>query len=222
MSGSPKPQESFRNVRKVLGKSMSSLGSFLDFHLAGFWYITAPMCTLWVVDFEESAKKSYVCLQNCCISLDFTHFDVRGKLHSLWVKICWSWNSYNRNIVPGQAESIAGDWLTWWRIIFRNFCQKNIKNIFKNFDFFRKIFSFFRFRKSENLSKNRKIEKIENFRKFAKIEIWKMKTYPENFQNFWKYFLIFFLANVSKYDPSSRYPISRDEFRTTATIFRVF
>ena len=49
MSGSPKPQESFRNVRKVLGKSMSSLGSFLDFHLAGFRYITAPLCTLWTV-----------------------------------------------------------------------------------------------------------------------------------------------------------------------------
>ena len=30
------------------------------------------------------------------------------------------------------------------------------------------------------------------------------------------------MANVSEYDPSSRYPISRDEFRTMATIFRVF
>ena len=30
------------------------------------------------------------------------------------------------------------------------------------------------------------------------------------------------MAKVSKYDPSSRYPISRDEFRTTATIFRLF
>ena len=29
-----------------------------------------------VVDFEESAKKSYVCLQNFCISLDFTDFDL--------------------------------------------------------------------------------------------------------------------------------------------------
>ena len=34
--------------------------------------------------------------------------------------------------------------------------------------------------------------------------------------------MVFFLAKVSKYDPSSRYPISRDEFRTTATIFRLF
>ena len=37
-----------------------------------------------------------------------------------------------------------------------------------------------------------------------------------------KIFFDIFLAKVSKYDPSSRYPISRDEFRTTATIFRLF
>ena len=30
------------------------------------------------------------------------------------------------------------------------------------------------------------------------------------------------MAKVSQYDPSSRCPISRDEFRTSATIFRLF
>ena len=54
-------------------------------------------------------------------------------------------------------------------------------------------------------------------KKFRNI---KMKIFSKNFQNFWKSFLIFFWANVALYKSSSLYSISRDEFRTTVTIFR--
>ena len=30
-----------------MDNSTSSLDRFWDFHLPGFWYITAPICTLW-------------------------------------------------------------------------------------------------------------------------------------------------------------------------------
>ena len=93
-----------------------------------------------------------------------------------------------------------------------------ISKIWKFPDF--RFFSF-SFRKFSDLKifRFRKKRKSENFQI---SEIWEMKIFPEKFQNFWKYFLIFFWATVSKCDPSSRYPISRDEFRTTATIFRLF
>ena len=92
--------------------------------------------------------------------------EVRGKFHSLWVKICWSWNSNNHNIVTGQAEFIAGDWITWWRFKFRlSICKKNISNfIFKSCEKFQKTFSF------------SKIEKSENFR-FCLLEYF---PFPEN------------------------------------------
>ena len=145
---------------------------------------------LMVVDFEESAKKSYVCLQKFCFSLDFTHFDVRGKLHSLWVKICWSWNSNNRNIVTGQAEFIAGDWITWWRFKFRLYAKKILSNfIFKSFENFQKIFSFSKIEKSEISKSEKYFLKMENIPK-AKIENFqifrfrKMKIFSENFENF--------------------------------------
>ena len=78
------------------------------------------------------------------------------------------------------------------------------KNIFKNFEKNRKIFSFSRFRKSEkskkvesfrNLEKSGKSENLkicpdfENFNFFFDFqisEIWKMKIFSENFQNFKK------------------------------------
>ena len=76
--------------------------------------------------------------------------EVRGKFHSLWVKICWSWNSNNRNIVTGQAEFIAGDWITWWRFKFRLYAKKILSNfIFKRFEKNQKIFSFSKIEKSE-------------------------------------------------------------------------
>ena len=76
------------------------------------------------------------------------------------------------------------------------------KNIFKNFEKNRKIFSFSRFRKSEkskkveifrNLEKSGKsenlkicpdFEKFQLFSIFQISEIWKMKTFSDFFQNF--------------------------------------
>ena len=76
--------------------------------------------------------------------------EVRGKFHSLWVKICWSWNSNNRNIVTGQAEFIAGDWITWWRFKFRLYAKKKYQILFlkvlKNFRIY------FHFPKSKNMN----------------------------------------------------------------------
>ena len=115
------------------------------------------------------------------------------------------------------------------------------KNIFKNFEKNRKIFSFSRFRKSE---KSKKIEMFRILKLFSDFPIFPIFSDFEKFRFFrffrfpksgkWKYFLIFFFkkfwkcflikisAKVSKYKSSSRYPISRDEFWTTATIFRLF
>ena len=137
--------------------------------------------------------------------LDFTDFDVRGKLHSLWVKICWSWNSNNRNIVTGQAEFIAGDWITWWRFKFRLYAKKYYQILFlKVLKNFRKYFHFpksknlkifdFVFWKSEisesEISKSEKyFLKMENIpkakiKKFQIFRFWKMKIFSENFQIF--------------------------------------
>ena len=155
-----------------------------------------------VVDFEESAKKSYVCLQKFCISLDFTHFDVRGKLHSLWVKICWSWNSNNRNIVTGQAEFIAGDWITWWRFKFRLYAKKKLSNfIFKIFEKFRKIFSF------------SKIEKSENFR-FCLLEIWDIEIWNIEI---WEIF-----SENGKYSKSQNQKISDFSILENENFFWIF
>ena len=158
-----------------------------------------------VVDFEESAKKSYVCLQHFCISLDFTHFDVRGKLHSLWVKICWSWNSYNRNIVPGQAESIAGDWITWWRFKFRLYAKKYYQILFLKD--LKKIRKYFHFPKSKNLKKFRFW--LLEIRDISQISIFQISisqiSKSQNRQNFWffdfgkwKYFLKIFKTFKNK------------------------
>ena len=88
-------------------------------------------------------KNSCRCLQKFWFCSHFLQTEVRGKFHSLWVKICWSWNSNNRNIVTGQAEFIAGDWITWWRFKFRLYAKKILSNfIFKSFEKFQKIFSF--------------------------------------------------------------------------------
>ena len=95
-------------------------------------------------------KKSCRCLQKFWFCSHFLQTEVRGKFHSLWVKICWSWNSNNRNIVTGQAEFIAGDWITWWRFKFRLYAKKILSNfIFKSFENFQKIFSFSKIEKSE-------------------------------------------------------------------------
>jgi hypothetical protein len=59
--------------------------------------------------------------------------------------------------------------------------QKLSKSIFKKFENFREMFSFFGFRKNENCQKMKKNRKSENFQIF---EIWKMKIFPEIFQNF--------------------------------------
>ena len=108
------------------------------------------------------------------------------------------------------------------------------KTIFKKFRNFRKIFSFFRFWKfsdffdfefrnifsfpyDNNGMKMKNISKLKNLEFF---EIWKMKIFPENFQICGKSFLIKCSATFEHDDASSLYPISRDEFRTTATIFR--
>jgi len=95
-------------------------------------------------------KKSCTCLQKFWFCSHFLQTEVRGKFHSLWVKICWSWNSNNRNIVTGQAEFIAGDWITWWRFKFRLYPKKILSNfIFKRFEKIQKIFSFSKIEKSE-------------------------------------------------------------------------
>ena len=110
-------------------------------------------------------KKKMTCLQKFWFCSHFLQTEVRGKFHSLWVKICWSWNSNNRNIVTGQAEFIAGDWITWWRFKFRLYAKKILSNfIFKSFENFQKIFSF------------SKIEKSENFR-FCLLEIWDIEIW---------------------------------------------
>ena len=111
----------------------------------------------------------------------------------------------NRNIVTGQAEFIAGDWITWWRFKFRLYAKKILSNfIFKSFEKFQKIFSFSKIEKSENFrfclleiwdieiwnieiweifSENGKYSKSEN-RNFSDFRFWKMKIFSENFQNF--------------------------------------
>ena len=59
----------------------------------------------------------------------------------------------NRNIVTGQAEFIAGDWITWWRFKFRLYAKKTLsKFIFKSFENFQKIFSFSKIKKSDFFS----------------------------------------------------------------------
>ena len=111
------------------------------------------------------SKKSCRCLQNFWFSSHFLQTEVRGKFHSLWVKICWSWNSNNRNIVTGRAEFIAGDWITWWIFIFHLYAKKILSNfILKRFEKNQKIFSF------------SKIEKIWNFR-FCLLEIWDIEIW---------------------------------------------
>ena len=69
--------------------------------------------------------------------------------------------------------------------------KKISKNIFKNFENFREIFSFFRFRKSENFQISIFSLSYRTFSDFFQFhikndifEIWKMKIFPENFQNF--------------------------------------
>ena len=146
-------------------------------------------------------KKSCICLQKFWFCSHFLQTEVRGKFHSLWVKICWSWNSNNRNIVTGQA--------TWWRFKFRLYAKKILSTfIFKRFENFQKIFSF------------SKIERSENFR-FCLLEIWDIEIwnigiweiFSENgkysksqnqkksdFVDFgkWKYFLKFFKSFKNK------------------------
>ena len=76
--------------------------------------------------------------------------------------------SLSCGIHRGRLDSVMKDHIS------KLLPKKISKNIFKNFENFREIFAFSRFRKSEIFSKNRKIEKIEkikNFRKFSKTEI---------------------------------------------------
>ena len=150
-------------------------------------------------------KKSCTCLQKIWFCSHFLQTEVRGKFHSLWVKICWSWNSNNRNIVAGLAEFIAGDWITWWRFKFRLHAKKILsKFIFKSFEKFRKYFHFpksknlkifdFVFWKSEisksEISKSEKyFLKMENIpkvkiKKFQIFRFWKMKIFSKFFQIF--------------------------------------
>ena len=68
--------------------------------------------------------------------------------------------------------------------------------------------------------KKKKYSETQNRKNLKIFEIWKMKIVSEIFQNFWKSFLIKISANFAHDDASSLYPISRDEFRTTVTIFR--
>ena len=80
------------------------------------------------------------------------------------------------------------------------------------------MFSFFGFRFLKNF------ENFWFFRFFWKISDFRNLKNENIFRKFSKFLKIFFdifLAKVSKYDPSSRYTISGDEFRTMATIFRV-
>ena len=153
----------------------------------------------------ESPKKSSTHLHFRWFSAKSCYFRLLGKFHSLWVKICWSWNSNNRNIVTARAEFIAGDWIMWWRFKFRLYAKKKLSNfIFKRFENFHKIFSFSKFEKSENfrflLLEFQKIflrflrflrfrkyfsdfqkTKLKNFQIFR---FWKMKIFSENFQIF--------------------------------------
>ena len=99
-------------------------------------------------------------------------------------------NANNRNIATGQAEFIAGDWITWWRFKFRLYAKKILSNLlFKSFETFQKIFSFSKIEKSEISKSERYFLKMENIPK-AKIEnfqifrLWKMKIFSEKFQNF--------------------------------------
>ena len=141
-------------------------------------------------------KKSCICLQKFWFCSHFLQTEVRGKFHSLWVKICWSWNSNNRNIVTGQAEFIAGDWLTWWSFKFRLYAKKyyqilflKVLKIFRkyfHFDFwsifhFQKIFLRFRYFRFRYLRFPK--DKIENFQIFR---FWKMNIFSQIFQNFLK------------------------------------
>ena len=148
-------------------------------------------------------KKKMTCLQKFWFCSHFLHWKVRGKFHSLWVKICWSWNSNNRNIVTGQAEFIAGDWITWWRFKFRLYAKKILSNfIFKSFEKFQKIFSFSKIEKIWNFSilsfgnlryRNLKYRNLRNI--FWKWKIFQ-KPKSKNFRFFdfgkWKYFLKIF------------------------------
>ena len=110
------------------------------------------------------------------------------------------------------------------RKVCRNFYQKRFSKILKKF---REIFSFFRFLVSKYFfifiwygMKMKKYFETQNRKNLKIFEIWKMKIFPENLQIFWKCFLIKISANFAHDDASSLYPISRDEFRTTVTIFR--
>ena len=83
------------------------------------------------------------------------------------------------------------------------------------FDFdFRNIFS----SSYNTIWKWKNISKLEIEKKSGNFRNMKTKTFPGFYQIFWKYFLIFFSAKVAHDNASSLYPISRDEFRMTATL----
>ena len=91
----------FKNFEKKIGKY---------FHFPDFGNLKNRKISKCILHFRWFSAKS-------------CYFRLLGKFHSLWVKICWSWNSNNRNIVTGQAEFIAGDWITWWRFKFRLYAK---------------------------------------------------------------------------------------------------
>jgi hypothetical protein len=120
------------------------------------------------------------------------------KNEPICMKISWSWNSNTRNIVAIVRNSSWEISYTDEDICFATSGAKIAKKLFSNyFENFRKYLHFpdFGFWKFAKIFENFWLFRFFRFLKNLQIfEIWKMKIFSENFQNFWKYFLIFFFG----------------------------
>ena len=148
------------------------------------------------------------------------------KSGPIWVKIWWSWDPKKRNILARRAEFFAGDWLKWRRFISHYFLPKYIfKNIFKNFEKFREIFSFsyfdffsilvfeifFHFHmiwyENEKIFRNSKSKKSENFRNLKNENISRIFTkflktfFDKNFGKICAWWCFITLSNLPRWIP---------------------
>ena len=153
-----------------------------------------------VVDFEESTKKSYVCLQKFCISLDFTDFDL--LIENDWKTLKYSEKGSSFFYMAGREVEIHRGRLDKKNLADRAqlFPRFLSKNIFKKFEKYRKHFHFFgwkfwkfsknldffhlRRRKSRVIFEGSETKKVEVFRKFSNFPSKKIKLFFDIFQNF--------------------------------------
>ena len=91
-----------------------------------------------VVDFEESSKKSYVCLQKFSISLDFTDFDLLTE--NDWKTLKYSEKGSSFFYMAGREVEIHSGRLDKEILDDRAQLLTHFlsKQIFKNFDKYRK------------------------------------------------------------------------------------